>query len=92
LPDSIGDFGHLELCRDEESARNTQIRFREIFFYQERENWMTACPLPCQQTFFSVKMSQFHKVRKILFSKNVVLYQSYESVASLGALLVVNLG
>jgi hypothetical protein len=76
LKDYVEDHGNLELCKDRQSAETTLAQIKNVFYYKESENWIKTCPLPCQQTVYTAKMTQFHKVKglpqfKWLFSKKL---------------------
>ena len=61
MEDPIENYGNLPPCKDLPSAGNTLDQLAKM--YVESEPWMRACPLPCQQTFYTMKTKQFHQVR-----------------------------
>ena len=63
----IDNTTNLSQCRDVTSARNTLDQFAKLTYYNERELWMTTCPVPCHQTVFAVKLSSFHLNNRLDF-------------------------
>jgi hypothetical protein len=68
MGDFIDNSFKMNLCTDLSSARNTLQQFTKITYYSQKEIWMTSCPVPCQQTVFKVKFSQFHLNNRLDFA------------------------
>jgi len=67
MEDFIDHRNKLDQCRDLSSARNTLDQFTKITYYNDKELWMTTCPVPCHQMVFTVKLSQFHLNNRLEF-------------------------
>ncbi len=67
MEDFIDHRNKLDQCRDLSSARNTLDQFTKITYYNDKELWMTTCPVPCHQMVFTVKLSKFHLNNRLEF-------------------------
>ena len=47
-------------CKDQDSGANTFNKFFEITTKAERGRWLSACPTPCQQKSYNVKIERYH--------------------------------
>ena len=57
----LGKNSHFTACSDMHSASNTQIQYMNIVYSEEKFNWISACPVPCQQTSYAAHPTYFHK-------------------------------
>ncbi len=55
------DDGNLDQCKDANSAENTLNEIEKLF--GDAEFLLNACPLPCQQTYYEMKIEKFNQVR-----------------------------
>lgn len=48
-------------CPDYTSARKAFTEYFHLIFYKEREDWLSECPVPCDQTIFDIRLDKFHQ-------------------------------
>ena len=48
-------------CKDRQSGIDTFNTFFKITSKSGRENWLTACPPPCKQKSYNIKIVPYHR-------------------------------
>jgi len=51
----------LNECLDITSARNTFKHYFELIYFDGRKEWLSNCPVPCEQTVFDVNLHKYHE-------------------------------
>ena len=48
-------------CQDNVTAANTATHLLNVAFIGDKENWLTACPVPCKQISYDANIRYFHE-------------------------------
>ena len=57
----LNNMSNIASCNDYNSAINTFAHFLNLTNRLEKKNWISACPIPCQQTSYNLVSHEFHK-------------------------------
>ena len=61
MEEILGKENTLAPCQDSNSSAKTANQLMEIAFRDGKENWLSACPVPCKQTSYDANIRYFHK-------------------------------
>ena len=61
MEEILGRENNLEPCQNQDSAAYTIGQLKYVAFSDGKENWISACPIPCQQTSYDFTIRYFHE-------------------------------
>ena len=81
----LGQNTNLKACSNIQSATTVQEHYMEMVYNREKQKWLSACPVPCQQIKFAAQPTYFHRtsilnMREDDFRSLVILTVSYETL------------